>query len=1054
MLNRLRRLLIPPIFESEDKTHSAQILNAISWVLMIAVFLLAVPRWVTGSWMHPSTGNFIFLLLAVALITLTLTRGGHIRAAGLFIVCCAWLTLIAQTYFSNGLWDLTLLAMPAFILLAALLLGWREGLAMGVLSVGVIWVFAYQESLHPSPLPIRLPYKYAWNLSVIYIVTSSLVYILIYRLNRSLTDARLELRERLRTEEKLQTQADYLAALHETTFGLLNRLELYPLLKTILHRTSDLLGTEHAAICLATADQSSLYQEMGNGIYAQWNGAYLSDYYEEEGEGVSGKVWKNGETFVVNEYDSWEGKLSPSVGKGIRSIIGVPLKSGDKVLGILTAASLEIPNFFTYEKTTLLERFAALASLAIDNARLYESAQKDILERRIAEENLRSSEERFRKVFNNGNVAICIVSLGEGVFLDANQAFWDLFGFDAQEALGQSAAELNLWNSAEERAQFMKELLKKGSLENVASEFSDGKGRERSVLGSYELIDIRGQRCILCMIHDVSEQRQAQRNLQASENRLRAILASIPDMTFEISKDGTFLDMIASAELVPILEPQEFIGKNIKEILPTSVGEQTMFALERAMATNQVHAFEYGLPPNEEVQFFEARVAAVSSESALIMVRDISQRKWVETERETLINELESKNAESETLRESASIIAETLDENKAVSLILDQLAKVIPYDNASVQLMRGDNLEIVSIRGLEPAKDHLNLQFPIYEKEPLYPLIMGKEPYLLVEDVLDFFPKFYEGFEGALHREIRSWLVVPMKVKGKIIGVITLDGYSTSKFNPKHAELALVYAGQVAVALENARLFSDLQDELIVRKALIEELESKNAELERFTYTVSHDLKSPVITIRGFLGFLEKSASSGNIVRLREDIKRISDATDKMQTLLNELLDLSRIGRQVNEPALVSFGEIVYEALELVQGRIQASHVRTIVQENMESVYVDRQRILEAVQNLIDNAAKFVGKNPLIEIGQQGREGEMALFFVRDNGIGIPAAHYERIFGLFNKLDAGSDGTGIGLALVKRIIEIHRGRIWVESEAGGGSTFYFTLPAEAQSDS
>ena len=102
-----------------------------------------------------------------------------------------------------------------------------------------------------------------------------------------------------------------------------------------------------------------------------------------------------------------------------------------------------------------------------------------------------------------------------------------------------------------------------------------------------------------------------------------------------------------------------------------------------------------------------------------------------------------------------------------------------------------------------------------------------------------------------------------------------------------------------------------------------------------------------------------------------------------------------------------------------------------------------------EILQNLIDNAAKYMGdqENPQIEIGRQGEDGGKPIFYVKDNGIGIAPEYHERIFGLFNKLDAMSEGTGVGLALVKRIIEVHGGRIWVESEVGQGSTFYFTLP-------
>ena len=295
----------------------------------------------------------------------------------------------------------------------------------------------------------------------------------------------------------------------------------------------------------------------------------------------------------------------------------------------------------------------------------------------------------------------------------------------------------------------------------------------------------------------------------------------------------------------------------------------------------------------------------------------------------------------------------------------------------------------------------------------------------------------------------VTASLAVPLNVKGDNVGIIALDSKKTAQFNERHAKLAVTYANQVAITLENARLFSDLQAELGVRQNLISELESKNAELERFTYTVSHDLKSPLFTIRGFLGYLEEDALAGNHERMKSDMQRITDATNKMQQLLNELLELSRVGRIKNESEAISFEELTREAVELVHGHIMERGIAVHIDNDMPVVYGDRQRLIEVVQNLVDNAAKFMGNQPepRIEIGQNGEENGMPIFHVRDNGIGISAEHHDRVFGLFNKLDAKSDGTGIGLALVKRIVEVHGGRIWIQSEVGAGTTFYFSLP-------
>jgi signal transduction histidine kinase len=256
-----------------------------------------------------------------------------------------------------------------------------------------------------------------------------------------------------------------------------------------------------------------------------------------------------------------------------------------------------------------------------------------------------------------------------------------------------------------------------------------------------------------------------------------------------------------------------------------------------------------------------------------------------------------------------------------------------------------------------------------------------------------------------------------------------------------------------LGAAIQRQQADAKLQDELVYRQKLIAELESKNAELERFTYTVSHDLKSPLFTIRGFVGYLEKDALSGNQERLRSDVQRIIDATEKMQRLLNDLLELSRIGRLMNESQPVSFDELAHEVLELVEGRIKERGITVHINSDLPIVYGDRQRLLEVLQNLVDNAAKFMGNqtDPRIEIGQLGEAEGMSILYIKDNGIGIQPEHYERIFGLFNKLDVKSDGTGIGLSIVKRIIEVHGGRIWVESEIGKRTTFFFTLPVSAE---
>ena len=230
-------------------------------------------------------------------------------------------------------------------------------------------------------------------------------------------------------------------------------------------------------------------------------------------------------------------------------------------------------------------------------------------------------------------------------------------------------------------------------------------------------------------------------------------------------------------------------------------------------------------------------------------------------------------------------------------------------------------------------------------------------------------------------------------------------------------------------------------------------ELIRMNSELERFAYTVSHDLKSPIITIKGFTGSLEKDLLSGNYQRMAEDLKRVSDAADKMVDLLRDLLELSTIGRAINTPEPEDMNLLIDDVLAQLAGPLKNKNLTVAVQPGLPKVLCDRRRMAEVLQNLVENAINYSGDQPepRIEIGVRQEAGEN-IFFVQDNGIGIDKKYHQLIFGLFNKLDAESEGTGVGLALVKRIIEVHGGRVWVESEGEGmGSRFCFTIKEAPQ---
>ena len=238
------------------------------------------------------------------------------------------------------------------------------------------------------------------------------------------------------------------------------------------------------------------------------------------------------------------------------------------------------------------------------------------------------------------------------------------------------------------------------------------------------------------------------------------------------------------------------------------------------------------------------------------------------------------------------------------------------------------------------------------------------------------------------------------------------------------------------------------------LRRSLSESFKRKNEAIESFVYSISHDLKAPLRSIEGFSTALledygEKLGGEG-----RHYLNRIIAGAQKMGVLIDELLEYSRIGRITLARGDVSTGEVVALVLEDYLYEIKKRNAKIRVAESLPVIKnAEKQRIYQIFSNLLSNALKYNDKSvPEIEVGCRDM-GKHYLFYVRDNGIGFDMRYHDKIFEIFQRLHREDEyrGTGVGLAMVKKIVETYGGRIWAESEPGRGSTFYFTLPREVR---
>ena len=313
------------------------------------------------------------------------------------------------------------------------------------------------------------------------------------------------------------------------------------------------------------------------------------------------------------------------------------------------------------------------------------------------------------------------------------------------------------------------------------------------------------------------------------------------------------------------------------------------------------------------------------------------------------------------------------------------------------------------------------------------------------VVDDIRIFPRLPKAIETLGKEGLRSYIKVPLLAQGELIGALNLGSDRPGAFTDEHVDIAREVANSLAIAMQQAHLHEQVKRHAAELEQRVAE---RTAELEAFSYSVSHDLRTPLLTIDGFSRMLLEDYTDALDAEGQRQLQVICNNAEKMGQLIDDLLAFARIGRREMVPSPINMNELAQTVFEELSAANPERELHLKMQA-IPSSFGDQAMIGQVFTNLLSNAIKFTRPQEaaVIEVGARTEDGE-TVFFVKDNGVGFDMAYADKLFGVFQRLhsDEEFEGTGVGLAIVQRIIHRHGGRVWAESEIGKGATIYFTL--------
>lgn len=650
----------------------------------------------------------------------------------------------------------------------------------------------------------------------------------------------------------------------------------------------------------------------------------------------------------------------------------------------------------------------------------------------------------YRSLFQYSPYGICI--LQNDRIAVVNPTFCKLLGYRSGEELIGKEIRAFLDEGSRMFFQLLQHRVFRG--EAVPTRFETRMIRQGGstidVETSFALIWYKGSPALNFSLNDITDRKELEKRLIDSESLLRNVINSMVDALVITDLHGKVLDVNDEFQRFTGFSRREAFGAKIpypwvpEEDLRSYIGW-----LEKLREHNVLRDFDITwLRKSGEriaVSLNTTLLRNASGEPVLMVniARDISERQASRKELSRQLQRLQ-------VLYDFSSALTESLDTEEIARTTFHQIEKVIPVDAFFIDLYDQERNEVRPIYSATVA-DGKSVEGPLRsgpialdKSTTMARVIASRKPILESRDVSLQRPS---SAPVAADRAA-SLMTVPIVSKKRIIGVLSVHSSKAKVYSNDHLTLLQSIAHLTGIAIEKAQLYQET-----IRKS--REIEARNKELDDFTYVVSHDLKEPLISVEGYAKMMRHEYQEVLDAGGQEYLQAIFDSCVHMKRLIDDLLLLSRISKLAEKRARVDLSKLIKDVLEELQFSIRERKAAIVVPDNLPEVLAVDTHLRIVFRNLLANALKFCDKPiPRIEIGVNTCP-EATIVSVRDNGIGIEPAHFDKIFLIFQRVHRKDEygGVGAGLTIVKKIIESQGGKIWVESTLGEGSTFYFTIP-------